>query len=193
MRLFIAIDFNKLKDYFIELQKHLPKNARLSLTKSFHITLKFLGEVQPDKVEEIINKLKTIKLESFTVFLDFIGVFPSENYIRVVWVGLKPEDKVLELQKQIDEALSKLFKPTKTFGFLGTKNAKHFLVKEKDFKAHITLARVKYTQDKKAFVEQLKKIKVENKKIEIKDFRLIKSTLTPKVPIYEDLMIFSSD
>ena len=175
MRLFIAIDFNKLKDYFVELQKHLPKNAKLSLTKSFHITLKFLGEVQPDKVEEIINKLKTIKLESFTVFLDSIGVFPSESYIRVVWVGLKPEDKVLELQKQIDEALSKLFK------------------QEKDFKSHITLARVKYLEDKKQFIEQLKKIKVENKKIEIKDFRLIKSTLTPKGPIYEDLMVFSSD
>lgn len=193
MRLFIAIDFNELKDYFVELQNQLPKNAKLSLVKTFHITLKFLGEVQPDKVEEIINKLKTIKLESFTVFLDSIGVFPSENYIRVVWVGLKPEDKVLELQKQIDEALSKLFKPTKTFGFRGTKNAKHFLVKEKDFKSHITLARVKYPEDKKQFLGQLKKIKVENKKIEIKDFRLIKSTLTPKGPIYEDLMIFSSD
>lgn len=175
MRLFIAIDFNELKDYFFELQKHLPKNAKLSLTKTFHITLKFLGEVQPDKVEEIISKLKTIKFEPFKTFLDSIGIFPSENYIRVVWIGLKPEDKVLELQKQIDESLSKLFK------------------KEKDFKSHITLARVKYPEDKKQFLEQLKKIKVENKKIEIKDFRLMKSTLTPKGPIYEDLMVFSSN
>ena len=174
MRLFIAIDFNELKDYFLELQKHLPKNAKLSLTKSLHIALKFLGEVQPDKVEEIINKLKEIKFKQFIVVLDSIGIFPSENYIRVVWIGITPEDKILELQKQIDEVLKPLFK------------------KERDFKAHITLARIKYIEDKESFIQQLKKIKIENKKIEIKDFRLIKSTLTEKEPIYEDLEIFNS-
>lgn len=172
MRLFIAIDFDEIKDYFIELQRQLPKNARLSLTKTFHLTLKFLGEFQSDKVETIINSLKNIKFEAFPVFLDSIGIFPTENYIRVVWVGLKPEDKILELQKNIDESLKSLFR------------------EEKDFKAHITIARVKYPEDKKQFLQQIKKIKVENKRVEIKDFRLVKSTLTPKGPIYEDLGIF---
>ena len=172
MRLFIAIDFNELGGYFVELQQSLPENARLSLVKSFHLTLKFLGEVQPNKTDEVIKILKTIKFESFFVYLDSVGIFPTENYIRVVWIGLQPEDKVLELQKQIDESLRLFFK------------------KEKDFKAHITLARVKYPEDKKGFVEHLKKIKVENKKIEVKDFMLVKSTLTPKGPIYEDLAVF---
>ena len=173
MRLFIAVDFNELKDYFVELQTLLPKNAKLSLVKTFHITLKFLGEVQPDKVEKIIEILKNIKFQPFAVFLDSIGIFPTENYIRVVWVGINPEEKVLELQKNIDDTLKPLFK------------------KEKGFKAHITLARVKYPEDKKQFLEQLKKIKIENKKIEIKDFRLIKSTLSPKGAVYEDLEIFN--
>ena len=174
MRLFIAIDFNELRDYFVELQGALPKNARPSLTKSFHLTLKFLGEVQPDDADKIIGMLKNVKFVPFFVFLDSIGLFPSENYIRVVWVGIKPEEKIFELQKNIDEVLKSLFK------------------KEKDFKAHITLARVKFPEDKKSFVEQIKKINVENKKIEIKDFRLVKSTLTPKGPVYEDIVIFSS-
>ncbi len=172
MRLFIAIDFNELRDYFIELQQLLPKNAKLSFTKTFHLTLKFLGEVQPDKVNKTINILKNIKLGHFSAFTDSIGIFPTENYIRVVWAGLKPEDKILELQKNIDESLKSLFK------------------KEKDFKAHITLARVKYPEDKKQFLEQLRKIKVENKKIEVKDFRLVRSDLTPKGPVYEDLEVF---
>ncbi len=175
MRLFIAIDFNELKEYFIELQKLLPKNAKLSYTKTFHLTLKFLGEVQPNNVDKIVSSLRNIKFESFSVFLDSIGIFPTENYIRVVWIGLNPEERVLELQNKIDESLKPLFK------------------KEKDFKAHITLARVKYPEDKKSFVEQIKKIKVENKKIEIKNFRLMRSTLTPKSPIYEDLEVFNSN
>ena len=78
MRLFIAIDFNELKDCFIELQNQLPKNARLSLTKTFHLTLNFLGEVQPDKAEKVANILKNIKFSHFTVFLDSIGIFPTE-------------------------------------------------------------------------------------------------------------------
>ena len=175
MRLFIAIDFNELKEYFAELQNHLPKNAKLSLTKSFHLTLKFLGEVQPNKAEEIINILKNIKFGKFDVFLDSIGIFPTENYIKVVWVGLNPEEKVLELQKEIDDLLKSFFK------------------KEKNFKAHITLARVKYPEDKKSFVEQINKIKVENKKIQIKDFRLVKSTLTLTLKglVYEELEVFN--
>lgn len=174
MRLFIAIDFNELKDYFAHLQNLLPKNAKLSYTKAFHLTLKFLGEVQPNNADGIINILKNVKFRNFHVFLDGVGIFPSENYIRVVWVGLEPEDKILELQRNIDGSLRALFK------------------KERDFKAHITLARVKYPEDKKLFIEQLKKIKVENKEIEVKQFKLIKSTLNPKGPIYGDLAVFNS-
>jgi len=175
MRLFIAVDFNELKAYFNELQRLLPKNAKLSLTKTFHITLKFLGEVQPDDAERTIELLKKIKFTPFAVCMESIGIFPTEDYIRIVWVGIHPEEKVLELQKNIDELLKGLFK------------------KEKAFKAHITLARVKYPEDKKQFLEQLKRIKVENKRVEIKNFKLIKSTLNPKGPIYEDLAVFNSD
>lgn len=174
MRLFIAIDFNEIKDYFSELQKQLPQNAKLSPVKSFHLTLKFLGEVQPDKIDEMIGHLRKIKFEKFSVSLDSIGIFPTENYIRVVWVGLIPEEIIVNLQKQVDKSLERLFK------------------KEKDFKAHITLARVKLPMDKKLFVEEIKKIKVENKTVEVKDFRLVKSTLASQGPVYEDLEVFKS-
>ena len=121
MRLFIAIDFNELKEYFIGLQRQLPSSAKISIVKSFHLTLKFLGDVQPNKADEIIDSLKSIKFRPFPVFPDSIGIFPTENYIRVVWVGLKPQVEIIELQKQVDESLIKLFK------------------KEKDFEPHITL------------------------------------------------------
>ena len=174
MRLFIAIDFNELKGYFAELQAFLPNAKLLSLAKSFHITLKFLGEVQPHISDKLVESLKKVEFQPFEAHLDFIGTFPTENYIRVIWVGLRPEDKIFVLQEKIDESLKDLFK------------------KEKDFKAHITLARVKYLENKKQFLEQLRKIKIENKKTEVKDFKLIKSTLTPKGPIYEDLAVFKS-
>ena len=172
MRLFIAVDFNEFEGYFHELQSLLPKNAKLNLTKVFHLTLKFLGEVQPKDAKAIIRVLKPIKFDGFHLFLDSIGVFPSESYIRVMWVGLNPADNILDLQKVIDDSLKSMFK------------------KENCFKPHITLARVKYVEDKKSFAEKLKNIEVEKKKIEIKEFKLIKSTLSPKGPSYEDLAVF---
>ena len=162
----------RLNDYFVQLQKLLPTNAKLSYTRSFHLTLKFLGKLKTDEVDKVTDILKNIKFNAFSVSLDSIGVFPTENYIRVLWVGLNPEDKVIQLQNQIDESLISLFK------------------KEKDFKSHITLARVKYPEDKKAFMEQLRKIEVKDKKLEVKDFRLVKSRLTPQGPVYEDIEVF---
>ncbi|MEK6868809.1 MAG: RNA 2',3'-cyclic phosphodiesterase, partial [Nanoarchaeota archaeon] len=96
MRLFIAIEIpEEIKSYLAEIQQEIAdsKNKiRLVNKDNMHLTLKFLGEVQPDNLEDIKNNLKKITFKPFSVVLDNIGVFPSDNYIRVVWVGLKPEE-----------------------------------------------------------------------------------------------------
>ena len=107
MRLFVAIDFNSLKDYFIEVLELLPSD--LSFVNSFHLTLKFLGEVDESKIDEIVFNLKKIKFEHFSVFLDSIGFFESHGNVNVVWIDLKPQNEIVELQRKIDESLSSLF------------------------------------------------------------------------------------
>lgn len=178
MRLFIAIEIPEdIKEYLIGVQEKISNElAKVKWVSKpqMHLTLKFLGEVQPNTAEELKKELKKIKFEHFSVNLDSIGVFPGEDYIRVVWVGLKPEEKIIELQNDIDENLKNLFK------------------KEKNFKPHITLGRIKFIEgkNKTKFIETTKNIKVEGKKIVIADFRLIKSTLTPNGPVYEDVGVF---
>ena len=143
MRLFIAIEIpEEVKEHIGRIQEKIESKGKIRLVNKgqIHLTLKFLGEVQPDKAEKAKEELEKIKFEPFSAYLDSIGVFPSESYIRVVWIGLKPENDILKLQSSIDEKLKGLFK------------------KEKDFKAHVTLARVKLIDDKKEFVEQLKKM-----------------------------------
>lgn len=174
MRLFIALDFEELKDYFIGLQEQLPKDAKLTKTQAFHLTLKFLGEVSEDNLRNITEQLKKIKFKKLELNPDNIGVFPNEKVIRVVWVGINPKEKVIGLQKNIESILEK-------FNFK----------KDFEFHPHITLARVKFVKDKADFINFLKCIKIDkNKKIEIKNFKLIKSTLTPEGPVYEDLEVF---
>jgi|SRR3989338_6733573 len=167
MRLFIAVGFEKESPYLKSIQEKLHfQNSKLTFPKTFHLTLKFLGEVAQDKAEKIKESLNSIKSKKFHTFLDSIGVFPGESYIRVVWVGLNPKGSVLHLQKSIDAVLSPLFK------------------KEKDFKAHITLARVKFIEDKANFMKMLGNIMVEKRKIEVNEFLLVKSELKPAGHIY---------
>ena len=118
--------------------------------------------------------MKKAKSDPFTAGLSNIGVFPDENYIRVVWLGLEPKRKIIELQQKIDNALAGIFPM------------------DKRFHPHITLGRVKFVKDKKKFVEILKEIKVEKKSFEISDFKLIKSTLTPEGAVYEVLNEFKA-
>ncbi|MFH1181731.1 MAG: RNA 2',3'-cyclic phosphodiesterase [Candidatus Woesearchaeota archaeon] len=172
MRVFIAIDLpEEVKKYLIELQKQLPE-AKMSKTKDFHLTLKFLGELTPERVERVKQILREVKFEKFSATTTGMGVFPNESYIRVVWVGLEPEKEILQLQQQIEELLGR------DFG------------KEKIFKAHLTLARVKFVADKDSFLRQLKEIKTERKTFAVEGFRLKESILSPKGPTYRDLAVF---
>ena len=62
--------------------------------------------------------------------------------------------------------------------------------KEFDFHPRITLARVKFVDDNARFMQHLKNIHVENRKIEVKGFWLVKSELTPEGSAYENLEMF---
>lgn len=171
MRLFIAVEIPEyIKVNLDETKKELIYNEdglRLVNKEQTHLTLKFLGEVEgPDRINDILSG---ISFKPFETSTDKLGVFPNENYVKVVWIGLKPENQIIELQNKIDDALSKEFK------------------KEGEFKPHITLARVKYLKDKKSFIDKIKKVKVEKHTFKITSFKLIKSTLAGQGPIYEVL------
>src|SRR3989344_6502305 len=129
MRLFIAIDFDD-KSYFKEMQDQIPTDtAKLNLTGSYHLTLKFLGEVEDNKADMIKERLGKIKVEPFSVSTGKVGFFPSESHINVIWVGFKDNNKIIHLQEQVENSLMDLFK------------------KEDRFHPHITLARVKFVKD----------------------------------------------
>ncbi len=132
MRLFIA---TKIPEKFVsilrEVQQQIGKCGKLTLAKELHITFKFLGEVNLNKLDIIKEKLSEIKFKDIKTSFTNFGCFPSNKEIRVVWLGLNTEKEIIKLLIDIDNKLNKV-------GF------------EKDirFSPHITLTRVKYIQDK---------------------------------------------
>lgn len=174
MRTFIAVDLpQEAKDELAAFQKQLSSAAaRMSMAHDFHLTLKFLGEITPAKVDVVKSCLSRVSFKHFTASFSGIGVFPSEGYVRVVWVGVGPEDDFVQLQKKVDDALDKEFP------------------KDKNFKPHITLARIKFVSDKQQFQQQLRQIKIKGVGFAVESFKLKRSTLSNKGAVYEDLAVY---
>lgn len=170
MRLFVAVELpEEHKRHLDELGQSLKTDSAIvSPAKEHHLTLKFLGDYPDDKVNGLKERLSKISFDSFDGHLDNVGVFPNENNIRVVWVGLKPVEPFAELAKKIDEATPEV------------KND------HPEYIPHITLVRVKAVKDK-TFGEMIKSIKVDPKKFKVDSFKLIKSTLTHSGAVYEVL------
>ena len=162
MRFFLSCFIsNDISNYIQRLATELPMDAKLQVPHNIELTIKFLGDVQDDQLEEIKHRLKNIKFKPFRAMLNGIGVF-TEDFIRVVWAGVTPSEKFDDLHNQVDKALEGIFP------------------KEKRFQSHITIARVKYVEDKEKFLEALKKIKVQPKTFEVNKLILFKSKLSPK-------------
>lgn len=167
MRTFISINISEeIRKEIKKIQDVLPEFfGKKTELENLHLTLKFLGEIKEEKIEEVKEKLREIKIEKFATEIDEIGVF-SEEFIRIVWLHMKDCDN---LQKQTDNALKNLFEP------------------EKRFMSHLTIARIKRLKDKKEFLQDLKKIKIEKIKFKVDKFYLMKSELTAEGPRYSVL------
>lgn len=176
MRLFIAIDIpEEIKKEIVKLQEKLPEfKGKLTEEENLHLTLKFLGEVNENKLEEIESVLDKIKFKKFRVYLNELGFFPNENYIRIIWVDLKPTGEIIELQQKIDGELLNLFS------------------KDQRFQTHLTLGRVKFFKNKKEFLEKIKDINLDKLEFEINSFKLIKSELSKDGPKYIILKEFKA-
>jgi 2'-5' RNA ligase len=142
MRLFFAIDLpDDLHEPFAALQDDLRAADGLGFTDptQAHLTMKFLGEVptatDADEDELTVDDAKvagaaTIEAAEtapFPVEVGGLGAFPSEEYISVVWAGVR--DGVADL-----EALAATLETETTErGFDAADNA---------FTPHVTLARM---------------------------------------------------
>lgn len=176
LRCFIALDLSREAINYIEdIQKLLKKknffNGKFTETENVHLTLKFLGEIDEEKVEEVKKRLREVKMQSFEAELGEVGLF-SRKFIKIIWMKLENCDK---LQKEIDKKLKDLFEP------------------EYRFMSHITIVRVRSVRDRKALIEYIKNMKVKKIKFKIDKFFLKKSTLMPEGPVYEDLESYELD
>ena len=178
-RIFVAIDFpdNLIKEVarIQEILRNLKFTGKLTELENLHLTLKFLGEVDEEKLIIVREKLKEIRLNSFESGIDKIGTFSFRENPRIIWIKIAGKG-IFELQKKIDTILSEI-------GF----------EKEQRFMSHMTIARIKYVKDKIRFKEYVNCIKLKKIKFKVDRFNLKESELREMGPVYSDLEIYELD
>jgi 2'-5' RNA ligase len=177
MRLFVAVQVPEgLKEKAAALSKELPADAITPVRpENMHLTLRFIGEVDERTKDGIVEKLEKIRFKPFKCTLRGVGVFPNEDYVRVVWAGLESEGALETLAKDVIGALEGYGKD-----------------EGRGFTAHLTIVRVRRKIDAAPFLKKHKDDVFGE--FVVDGFDLIESALRPgEPPAYKRIAEFESD
>src|SRR5256885_1004768 len=136
-RLFIAVLIpERIRDALAavqtELKQSLSKNAvTWTRPEQLHLTLKFLGSVEAQRVNALTERLQRAceRLSPMCLRAKGAGAFPDVRFPRVLWIGLEqPEDKLAQAHEAVESVCRDFSsqEPDKTFsGHVILGRAKH--------------------------------------------------------------------
>ncbi len=110
MRLFVALDIDepirqKLQTFVEGVSRYAPE-IRFVSPQTFHVTLKFLGEI--GQVDAVRAALAEVQGPQFSVEFRGYGFFPGPRNARVFWAGIHAGPELKTLAGRVDETLSRL-------------------------------------------------------------------------------------
>jgi RNA 2',3'-cyclic 3'-phosphodiesterase len=124
-RLFVALEMPEvIRERLSEMLIGVP-DARWVDPDNLHLTLRFIGEADNAMGEELAFSLSGLRVPSFDLSLDGLGLFESRGRLRALWVGVRGEPALEALQRKVEKVVVAVGLPSE-----GRK-----------FKPHITLAR----------------------------------------------------
>lgn len=96
-KLFVGIELDKVvRTQCAQIAARLEAqglDARFEPPEKLHITLAFLGWIQPEQLEPIRDAMHAFAdaVAPFTLTLDTIGAFPHERRPKIVWIGSRDQ------------------------------------------------------------------------------------------------------
>jgi 2'-5' RNA ligase len=174
VRTFIALELSQeIRDQLTGAQETI-RGCKAHLTfvdpKNIHITIKFLGEVDQEKLKKVMDAIRSV---TFTPFPIKAGAVTVNNPKRphTVWCAIDDAGVGERLFHHIEDALAPL----------------GFERETRRFTPHATIARVKSPDPSLFTVLNSLKDKTYGS-CPIHGIKLKKSTLLPQGPVYEDLL-----
>lgn len=181
MRLFLAIEIPERHRLSVEravqpLRLRI-RGARWVPRESWHVTLKFLGEVPEGRLEEVRAIAASVCRGSRPTVsrLTELGVFPSLRRARVLWVGLEDPGGILaSAAAALEEAYGRA-------GFRQESRAWH---------PHLTVARLRVPGPVGPSLEEADVASLDPSPVEVGEVVLFRSHLSPRGATYEALERF---
>jgi 2'-5' RNA ligase len=173
---FIAIDITTTPQIITFEEEIVKSGADVKLVEpeNIHITVKFLGDTNENSIDAIEQKIQESvrDIKPFPITLRGTGVFPNQNYMKIIWVGIIDAGDIQTIAQTIDTLLAPL----------------GFKKESRGFSPHLTVGRVKTAKNKDKLLQIIQRHnETEFTTQEIHSIILKKSELTPKGPIYTTL------
>lgn len=182
IRTFIALEISdQVKNALLPDLRHCKIRAprvKWSSPENLHLTLRFLGDVKENDLEELFEaiRLGVEGLEPFALEINGLGAFPNWRHPRVVWAGGgEGSDEAILLAERVEEACADL----------------GYERERRPFRPHLTLGRVKLPADADGLEEAARDL--DGKRygyIDVDEVVVFMSTLRRTGPVYSPMARF---
>lgn len=172
LRTFIATGVDKqMQEYLRQLEGELKQHLRGEELRikwidpaQIHLTLRFLGNLIPEKIALVSRMLREnlVGVPAFSVRPCGLGIFGSRQHPRGVWLDLKDRSgRLLKLHSLINDAIGN--------------------DSEEDFRAHLTLGRIKRSHTGEKLCREIEKVELGNPpELWVERVDLLESKLTQR-------------
>lgn len=127
-RLFTALEIPREAAMSLSLLRGGLPGARWIDVENYHLTLRFIGDVEGHVADEIANALDRVRRPSFHLALSGVGAF-GQKKPHSIWAGVSASPDLVALQAEIDRICQRLGAPADP----------------RKFVPHVTLARLRNT------------------------------------------------
>ncbi len=128
-RLFTALEVPAHLTARLEMLRGRLPGARWISPESYHLTLRFCGDIDEPRADDFVEALTEVFIEPFSLRLSGVGSFGGRKP-RAVWVGVEPCEPLMRLQRAHERAARKAGLPPET----------------RNFSPHVTIARLRAAQ-----------------------------------------------
>ncbi len=169
MRLFVAIDLPwELRERLALLAGRGIPGARWVPAENFHLTLRFIGEIQAWQAEEIDHAFAALRGRGFALTLAGVGTFSKAGRVTQLWVGVERNPMLDHLHAKIETTLQRV----------------GLAPERRRFVPHVTLARLDNAVESRlaAFVQQHNLFRADP--VAVAHFTLFSSRLGKEQAVY---------
>ena len=179
-RIFCAVELPdevraRLQEHIVRLRKEVPDAAASwSRVENIHLTLKFFGNVEVDRIAKI-SAAATRTTEQFSTFeieVGKTGVFPRPSRAQVLWIGVNDlSGNLSALQKTFETECA----------------AAGFEKEDSAYRPHLTIARLRKPESARRLAETHLNMNFEPIAVKLNDLIIFRSELSSKGSRYTAL------